>query len=84
LNFSYESRYGTIRSEWVVTGGKADWKLTIPANSSGRLAAAVADGRLQLDGKALAGNPRVHAVHDGGETVYEIPAGSYSFEATLK
>jgi alpha-L-rhamnosidase len=84
LNFSYESRYGTIRSEWVVTGGKADWKLTIPANSSGRLAAAVADGRLQLDGKALAGNPRVHAVHDGGETVYKIPAGSYSFEATLK
>ena len=84
LNFSYESRYGTIRSEWDVNGGKAEWKLTIPANSSGRLPASIADGRLQLDGKALAGNPRVHVVHDGGDTVYEIPAGSYSFEAALQ
>ncbi len=85
LNFSYESRYGTIRSEWDVNGGKATWKLTIPANASGRLPASVAEGRLQLDGKALAGNPRVHVVHDDrGETVYEIPAGSYSFEAAVQ
>jgi alpha-L-rhamnosidase len=84
MNFSYESGYGTIRSEWTVAGGKAAWKLTIPANSSGRLAAGVADGRLTLDGKALAGNSRVHVVHDGGETVYEVPAGSYSFEAMMK
>jgi hypothetical protein len=26
----------------------------------------------------------VHVMHDGGETVYEVPAGSYAFEATLK
>jgi alpha-L-rhamnosidase len=84
LNFSYESRYGTIRSEWVVVGNKATWKLTIPANSSGRLPAAIAEGRLTLDGKALAGNPRVHVDHNGGETEYEIAAGSYLLEATLQ
>jgi hypothetical protein len=39
---------------------------------------------MMLDGKALAGNPRVHAVHEGGETMYEVPAGSYAFEATLQ
>jgi alpha-L-rhamnosidase len=83
LSFSYESRYGTIRSEWVVAGKKATWKLTIPANSSGRLPASLAEGRLTLDGKALAGNPRVHTVHEGGETVYEVPAGSYVFEAAV-
>jgi alpha-L-rhamnosidase len=84
LNFSYESKYGAIRSEWSVTGGKASWKLTIPANSSGRLPAGLADGKLTLDGKALAGNPRVHVVHEGGESVYEVPAGTYAFEATLQ
>jgi alpha-L-rhamnosidase len=84
VNFSYESKYGTIRSEWEVVGGKANWKLTVPANSAGRLPASIADGRLELDGKALAGNPRVHVVHEGGETVYEVPAGSYAFEAMLK
>jgi alpha-L-rhamnosidase len=84
VNFSYESRYGAIRSEWVVSGGKAEWKLTIPANSSGRLPAGIAEGRLTLDGKALAGNSRVHVMHDGGETVYEVPAGTYQFEAMLK
>jgi alpha-L-rhamnosidase len=83
VNFSYESRYGTIRSEWEVSGGKASWKLTIPANSSGRLPASVADG-LRLDGKELAGNSRVHMMHEGGETVYEVPAGNYAFEATMK
>jgi alpha-L-rhamnosidase len=83
MNFSYESKYGAIRSEWGVEGGKAAWKLTIPANASGRLPASVAEG-LRLDGKELAGNSRVHVTHDGGETVYEVPAGSYAFEATLK
>ncbi len=84
MTFSYESKYGAIRSEWSVSGGKAAWKLTIPANASGRLPASVAEGKLTLDGKALAGNPRVHVVHEGGETVYEVPAGTYSFEAALK
>jgi alpha-L-rhamnosidase len=84
MTFSYESRYGAIRSEWSASGGKAAWKLTIPANASGRLPASVAEGKLTLDGKALAGNPRVHVVHEGGETVYEVPAGTYSFEAALK
>jgi alpha-L-rhamnosidase len=84
LNFSYESKYGAIRSEWSVADGKAAWKLTIPANTSGRLPASIAEGRLTLDGKALAGNPRVHIAHEGGETMYEVPAGSYAFEATLK
>jgi alpha-L-rhamnosidase len=84
LNFSYESKYGAIRSEWSVAGGKAAWKLTIPANTSGRLPGSIAEGSLMLDGKALAGNSRVHVVHEGGETMYEVPAGSYAFEATLK
>jgi len=48
------------------------------------LPAAIAEGGLTLDGKALAGNPRVHTTHDNGETTYEIPAGSYTFEASLR
>jgi alpha-L-rhamnosidase len=34
VNASYESIYGTIKSDWKKSKTKLDWKITIPANSS--------------------------------------------------
>ncbi|HEY1924772.1 MAG TPA: family 78 glycoside hydrolase catalytic domain [Candidatus Acidoferrum sp.] len=84
VDFSYQSQYGAIRSAWSVTGDKVAWKVTIPANTSGELPAEVGGGQLRLDGKELAGNSRVHSKHENGATVYEVPAGTYEFESTLR
>ncbi len=84
VDFSYDSGYGAIRSAWSVSGEKVTWKLTIPANASGVLPAEVGGGLLRLDGKELAGNSRIHSKHENGATIYEVPAGTYEFESTLK
>jgi alpha-L-rhamnosidase len=84
VDFSYQSRYGAIHSAWTVTGDKVAWKVTIPANTSGELPAEAGGGQLRLDGKELAGNSRVHTKHENGATVYQLPAGTYEFESTLR
>jgi alpha-L-rhamnosidase len=38
---SYESCYGTIRSYWHNKDGRFTWKITIPANSEGKIFAPV-------------------------------------------
>jgi alpha-L-rhamnosidase len=84
LDFSYESSYGMIHSEWSIAGDKVVWNLTIPANATGLLPLG---GHLaqayKLDGQLLSKSSRVHAA--GGDSVieYEIPAGSYRFEIAL-
>ena len=35
--FDYDSPYGTIHSDWKITGSTAVWHLTLPANTSGKL-----------------------------------------------
>jgi alpha-L-rhamnosidase len=85
LDLSYESSYGTIHSAWSITGNKAMWKLTIPANAIGHL-------RLdqekvesyKLDGQVLAQSRRVRALAKNANGLdYELPAGSYQFEVAL-
>ena len=85
LEFSYESSYGTIHSAWSITGNKATWKLTIPANANGRLP--LAQGKAEsykLDGQVLAKSRRVQALADTGNGLeYELPSGNYQFEVVL-
>jgi len=85
LDFSYESSYGTIHSEWSVAGSKAIWHLTIPANVTGRMPLGKAQAEsFQLDGKALSKSSRIQATNkDSNDLVFEIPAGSYQFEIAL-
>jgi alpha-L-rhamnosidase len=35
--FDYDSPYGTIHSDWKITGSTAVWHLILPANTTGRL-----------------------------------------------
>jgi alpha-L-rhamnosidase len=85
LEFSYESSYGTIHSAWSITGNKATWRLTIPANASGRLP--LAQGKAEsykLDGQLLAESHRVQALANAGNRLeYELPSGNYEFEVVL-
>jgi alpha-L-rhamnosidase len=85
LDFSYESSYGMIHSEWSTAGSKAIWHLTIPANATGRLPLGKVQAEsFQLDGQALSKSSRVHAAaKDNNEAEYELPAGSYRFEVAL-
>jgi alpha-L-rhamnosidase len=85
LDFSYESSYGTIHSEWSIAGSKAIWHLTIPANATGRLPLGKAQAEsFQLDGQALSKSSRIHAANkENNDLEFEIPAGSYQFEIAL-
>ncbi len=80
LSFSYDSPYGTINSEWKVNGADAVWNVTVPPNSTAVLPFASAKMySIMLDGKALAGNPKIHSETDA----YRLPAGAYSFKVSM-
>jgi alpha-L-rhamnosidase len=85
LDFSYESPYGTIRSTWKATGSEANWQLTIPPNSKGRLQLPAEQARhYLLDGKDIARSTKAKVVpNEAGEQVYEFEAGTYSFTVGL-
>jgi len=85
LDFSYESGYGTIRSEWSISGKTAAWKLTIPPNATGRLPLSHAlSESFTLNGKPLAKDSSLRTTTGGDQEVYELPAGSYQFAVKLR
>jgi len=83
VHFSYPSSYGVISSDWSVNGSTANWKLALPANTTGWLAASDA-AHYKLDGAPLAESKLVSAATRGGQSGYELPAGSYTFLVDLK
>jgi alpha-L-rhamnosidase len=85
LDFAYQSPYGKVHSAWSVNGAKASWTLTIPPNATGRLSLTSDNAHsYSMDGQALTGSPKVKAVAtEPGAELYEIPAGTYSFEVAI-
>jgi alpha-L-rhamnosidase len=85
LDFAYRSPYGNVHSAWSVNGAKASWTVTIPPNATGRLS--LTSGKASsysIDGQSLTNSPKVKAVAaDSGTEIYEIPAGTYSFEIAI-
>jgi alpha-L-rhamnosidase len=82
--FDYDSAYGTVRSAWTTSGETVLWKVIIPPNTSAILSmrntnatdftlnrVALTDSENQLKPGKL-----------GGDIV--LPAGAYSFNATLQ
>ncbi len=83
LSFDYDSVYGSIHSDWTVTGATAEWHVTIPANTTGWLPLSAEDaGKYKLGGAALGGNSRVKAETRNGESGFVLEPGSYGFEVT--
>jgi alpha-L-rhamnosidase len=85
LEFSYESSYGTIHSAWSISGNKATWNLTIPANATGHWPIGREKAQsYKLDGQVLAQSRRVRGLGKNANSLeYELPAGNYQFEVAL-
>jgi alpha-L-rhamnosidase len=80
--FDYDSAYGPIHSDWTVTGKTAAWHVSIPANTTGWLATDTA--RYKLNGVPLSDNQQIKASTRDGQSGFELPAGSYSFQVDVK
>jgi alpha-L-rhamnosidase len=77
LNFSYESPFGTVTSNWKMQGSDVVWNVTIPPNSTAVLPVAASNASsFTIDGLPLSKSSKVHS--DGGD-IYTMPAGTYSF-----
>jgi alpha-L-rhamnosidase len=85
LDFAYQSPYGKVHSSWSANATKALWTVTIPPNATGQLSfAAGKAGSYSIDGQMLNSNPKVKVVaSESGTELYEIPAGTYSFEVAI-
>ncbi len=82
VDFSYESPYGQISSAWTITGSTAAWNVVIPANTKAQLRLSDAEaGSYTLDGSSLLTSNKAKKASDGS---YELPAGSYSFQVSVK
>ncbi|MDW5267448.1 MAG: family 78 glycoside hydrolase catalytic domain [Edaphobacter sp.] len=86
MDFSYESRYGTVHSQWTVRDGSATWNVTIPPNTSARLSLSDAEAeQYAIDGNPLSKSPLVKTSTNGhGENIYELAAGTYNFTVKLR
>lgn len=74
LEFKYQSSYGEIKSSWTVKGSAAEWSVTLPANTTGRLELSDTQAaKWKLDGVALSESPMAKKIEGG----VELPAGSY-------
>jgi alpha-L-rhamnosidase len=83
IDFTYPSPYGEIHSAWTVTGGTAQWDLTIPANTTGWLPLTSDEAvNYKLDGLPILKSKRVGAFRGGQGTGFTLPAGTYSFEVS--
>jgi alpha-L-rhamnosidase len=80
---SYESVYGTVRSEWTRAGNKFRWKVTVPPNTKAEIHLPVRSGETVREG----GNKLTGAVRqvrrEGDRMIYEIGSGDYDFTTTL-
>ena len=85
LDFSYDSAYGIIHSDWKVSGNKSTWNLIIPANSTGHLPLSSEQARaFTIDGQPLEKSNKIHVLPDTRSGIeYELPAGAYQFEIKL-
>ena len=77
LEFKYRSSYGEIDSSWTVRGNTAEWHVTLPANTTGRLEVKAADAaQYELEGVALTESPLAKKVVGG----FELQPGRYRLE----
>ena len=81
LSLDYESPYGTIHSEWNVQRDQATWKVTVPPNTTAILPPRSTNATSILFQGAPVERSELHIDTSGR---VELPAGSYTFTATLK
>jgi len=86
VSASYNSIYGTIKSEWAIKNQKFEWNITIPPNSSATIHVPakkpgdVWEGR----GKAIKSKDIEFVKMQNGKALFHIGSGHYSFAAPYK
>ena len=85
IQFDYASSYGAIHSAWSVKGTAAEWRLTLPANTTGWLElTADQAAKYKLDGVPLSESKLVKAITRGERSGFELQSGSYSFQVNME
>ncbi len=85
IALDYQSSYGAIHSDWKVDGATAEWHVTLPANTTGWLPlSAVEAAKYKVDGVGITESKLAKAGARGGQSGFELAAGSYSFEVGLQ
>ncbi len=81
VNCSYDSPYGTIKSDWKFEGDDYLQKLSIPANSSATVYIPGSVGENITEGGCdISRNPGINYLRSEGKySVFEILAGEYNF-----
>jgi alpha-L-rhamnosidase len=84
VDFDYQSPMGLIHSDWKVTGNKAVWHVTLPANTTGWLPLEAPEAmKYKLDGLPLNQNPKAKLVQHDGQSGVELQPATYNFEIEL-
>jgi len=84
IAFDYQSPMGPIHSDWKVTGNKAEWHVTLPANTTGWLPLSAPEAaHYKMDGLPINQNPKAKFGSRDGKTGIELRPGSYNFEVEL-
>ncbi len=85
VNASYQSVYGTIKSNWRKEGNLFTWNITIPPNTTALVYLPASSKNEVLEGGKKAGDAQgitFKKIADG-KVVFEIGSGNYSF-STIK
>jgi alpha-L-rhamnosidase len=83
VNSSYQSMYGTVKSDWKFTGNDYHLRVSIPANTSATVEVLAFDEQSVSEaGRPIADNPHVkYLKRSGKNAVYEVESGDYQFLA---
>jgi alpha-L-rhamnosidase len=85
LAFDYDSSYGTVHSDWTVTGRTAAWHVTIPANTTAWLPLDADEAaNYTLDSAPLMQSKQAKAASFGGQNGFELVPGNYTFMVELQ
>ncbi|RIJ77304.1 alfa-L-rhamnosidase, partial [Nakamurella silvestris] len=81
VDFSHDTRYGEVTSNWAKDGDNFDLDITVPANTTATVVIPAANiASVTESGTAVTAAPGVTGVTDTGATVTaEVTAGTYSF-----
>jgi alpha-L-rhamnosidase len=84
LSFDYDSSYGTVHSDWSITGKTVHWKVIVPPNASAVLSTRSSNAtEFNLNGASLS-NAKSQLTPGKLDGDFLLPAGSYNFTATLQ
>jgi alpha-L-rhamnosidase len=79
----YDSIHGKIVSDWQVSKGQFELRLTIPANTTATVSLPIAEKVLE-SGKPISQSVGVNALRtEGGRSLFEVGSGSFLFSGPI-